>query len=329
MSARSLLFALALLLLVFQPIAALATAPTYDAIYVFGDSYCDVGNLFILTGGAKPAPPYYNGRFSNGPIWVEHLAGSFSLPMLPALSPGGGTDYAFGGAEVINPIPIAPGVNIPNVPQQVALYLSQHGGKADPNALYILEGGGNDIVDANGVGSPDYLGFQIALGISGIEVALRRAGAKNFLIPTLIDVSHLPVAQPIAPICTTSQPRCQTSTLDSFLLVEQTHPRHAYPSHQDVYDLIQGVFTDTTHFGFTDVTDPCLKPTTIFLRRPGSHLLLGRLPSHRLWPLLIRSLRSWRPCPSKHVTNEVIKYKRPGKALRRGVPIYLIRGFSE
>jgi phospholipase/lecithinase/hemolysin len=259
MSARSLLFALALLLLVLQPIAALATAPTYDAIYVFGDSYCDVGNLFILTGGAKPAPPYYNGRFSNGPIWVEHLAGSFSLPMLPALSPGGGTDYAFGGAEVINPIPIAPGVNIPNVPQQVALYLSQHGGKADPKALYILEGGGNDIVDSNGVGSPDYLGFQIALGISGVEVALRRAGAKNFLIPNLFDVSHLPVAKPIAPFA--QQASLATNKyLDSFLLVEQLIQGMRI-RRIDVYDLIQAVFTDTTHFGFTDVTDPCLTTT--------------------------------------------------------------------
>jgi phospholipase/lecithinase/hemolysin len=255
MSARSLLLALALLLLVFQPIAALATTPTYDAIYVFGDSYCDVGNLFILTGGAKPAAPYFNGRFSNGPIWIDHLAGSLGLPMQPALSKGG-TDYAFGGAEVINPIPIAPGVNIPNVPQQVALYLSRAGGKADPNALYVLEGGGNDIVDANGVGSPDYLGFQIALGISGVEVALRRAGAKNFLIPNLIDVSHLPVAQPNAAFAHQAS-LAANKYLDSFLLVEQLIQGMRIRRIQ-VYDLFQGIFTDTTHFGFTDVTDPCL-----------------------------------------------------------------------
>ena len=260
MSARSLLFALTLLvLLAIQPIAALATTPTYDAIYVFGDSYCDVGNLFILTEGARPAPPYYMGRFSNGPLWVEHLAGSFSLPMLPALSPKGGTDYAFGGAEVINPIPIAPGVFIPNVPQQVALYLSQHGGKADPNALYILEGGGNDIVDANGVGSPDYLGFQIALGISGVEVALRRAGAKNFLIPNLFDVSHLPVTKPNAAFAQQAS-LAANKYLDSFLLVEQLIQGMRI-RRIDVYDLIQGIFTDTTHFGFTDVNDPCLTTT--------------------------------------------------------------------
>ena len=29
---------------------AQAATPTFDAIYVFGDSYCDVGNLFTATG---------------------------------------------------------------------------------------------------------------------------------------------------------------------------------------------------------------------------------------------------------------------------------------
>ena len=79
-------------------IAAHAAASSFDAIYVFGDSYSDVGNIFIATGGAKPAPPYYKGRFSNGPIWIDHLAGAYGLTVTPSLK--GGTDYAFGGAEV-------------------------------------------------------------------------------------------------------------------------------------------------------------------------------------------------------------------------------------
>jgi hypothetical protein len=49
---------------------AQAAIPSYDSLYAFGDSYCDVGNLFTATGGAEPAAPYYNGRFSNGPLWL-------------------------------------------------------------------------------------------------------------------------------------------------------------------------------------------------------------------------------------------------------------------
>ncbi len=82
-------------------IAALATTPTYDNLYVFGDSYCDVGNIFAATSGAEPAAPYYQGRFSNGPIWLDHVAGFLGVPMKASLL--GGTDYAFGGAWVTAP----------------------------------------------------------------------------------------------------------------------------------------------------------------------------------------------------------------------------------
>ena len=72
-----------------------AHAGPYSAIYAFGDSLSDVGNVFLGTGGAEPAPPYFAGRFSNGPIWLDYLAAQLGTgPMIPSLQ--GGTDYAFG-----------------------------------------------------------------------------------------------------------------------------------------------------------------------------------------------------------------------------------------
>src|SRR6266404_1973870 len=88
--------------LVSTSIAARAATSPYDAVYVFGDSYCDVGNIYAATNGAIPlSPPYFHGRFSNGPIWIEHVAGVWGLPMTASLL--GGTDYAFGGAYVTVP----------------------------------------------------------------------------------------------------------------------------------------------------------------------------------------------------------------------------------
>jgi phospholipase/lecithinase/hemolysin len=59
---------------------ALAGSP-FSAIYAFGDSLSDVGNAFIFTslpgnGPVEPAPPYVNGQFSNGPVWVQAWRGS-------------------------------------------------------------------------------------------------------------------------------------------------------------------------------------------------------------------------------------------------------------
>src|SRR3984885_3259415 len=101
--------------------AAQAVTASYDALYAFGDSYCDVGNIFTATGGAEPAAPYYNGRFSNGPIWLDHVAGFLGVPLKAYIL--GGTDYAFGGAWVTQPKSVT---GVPSVPEQVGLYLSQH-----------------------------------------------------------------------------------------------------------------------------------------------------------------------------------------------------------
>src|SRR5438045_2065282 len=62
-------------LLDFGPtLADRAEAGPFNNLVVFGDSLSDVGNiaqaLFINT----PGPYYWNGRFSNGPVYAESLA---------------------------------------------------------------------------------------------------------------------------------------------------------------------------------------------------------------------------------------------------------------
>lgn len=58
---KSLWISLTLTWLGFATTVAQAATPNYDALYVFGDSYCDVGNLFAATGDTYPAAPYYMG----------------------------------------------------------------------------------------------------------------------------------------------------------------------------------------------------------------------------------------------------------------------------
>lgn len=46
----------------------------------FGDSLTDTGNAYALTGGAIPDPDFYaGGRFSNGPVWFDQIAGDHGL----------------------------------------------------------------------------------------------------------------------------------------------------------------------------------------------------------------------------------------------------------
>jgi phospholipase/lecithinase/hemolysin len=271
---RNLWIFAALTCLVFTSIAARAATPPYDAIYVFGDSYCDVGNIYAATDFTYPPPPYFEGRFSNGPIWVEHIASAWGLSM--KASAAGGTDYAVGGAYVTSDQTASLGTFhgvIPSVPHQVELYLSLHRGHADPNALYVIEGGGNDILGASNV-SADYLGYQIALGISESELALRRAGAQHFLIPDLLDVGQLPAATAEGPVFASfaSATTVATNKALDLLLGFEGFLERVRIHRLDVFSLFHDIAADSTpltsppstlvsHFGFTNIITPCLIPT--------------------------------------------------------------------
>jgi phospholipase/lecithinase/hemolysin len=239
----------------FATMAAQAATPTYSALYVFGDSYCDVGNLYTATGNTYPPAPYYMGRFSDGPLWIDHVAGFLHVPLTPALL--GGTDYAFGGAWATAPQPLGTGV-IPSVPEQVGLYLEQHGGKADPNALYIIEGGGNDIVDTT-TGSPQALGYAIAQNLVASETLLRQAGARHFVIPNLFNVGLLPVAASKAAFASEASVAANKG-LQHLLEPEEEIPG-VHILRMDVFSLMNAVQADPTHIGFIDIKDPCLTTT--------------------------------------------------------------------
>ena len=71
------------------------------------------------------------------------LVRPFSMVRRSPPSLAGGTNFAWGGACVNA---AAPCLNpVPNIGTQVTQYLSLTGGVADPNALYSIWGGANDI----------------------------------------------------------------------------------------------------------------------------------------------------------------------------------------
>ena len=66
-----------------------AHATTFTSIVALGDSLSDTGNAFIFTGllgDAIPQPPYFDGNFSNGPVWLEVLAAGLGLSVDPSKS---------------------------------------------------------------------------------------------------------------------------------------------------------------------------------------------------------------------------------------------------
>jgi phospholipase/lecithinase/hemolysin len=158
-------------------------ASAYSAMYVFGDSLSDTGNVFAATGGTVPGAPYAAGRFSNGPVWVETLSANLGLgPVNPSLL--GGKNFAWGGATTGGtPAPSFPGTDLTS---QVAGYLGGVGGVADASALYVVWGGGNDVRAGNVTNT--------VANLSAMITSLATAGAVNFLVPNLPDIGLTPDA---------------------------------------------------------------------------------------------------------------------------------------
>ena len=180
-----------------------ALASPYSSMYVFGDSLSDSGSLQILTNGAFPNPadgPYAGGRFSDGPVWVERLAVSLGLANDAKPWLAGGKNYAIAGARtgaVSNP------GDPPGVLAQLGGIWAAAPGTADPNALYVVVGGGNDMRDARtafiGNSAAAQAGRQAAAQAAANNMIqalgfLNLAGAKHVLISNLPNLGGSPEA---------------------------------------------------------------------------------------------------------------------------------------
>ena len=88
-------------------------------IISFGDSLSDVGNTY-LAAGIPQSPPYYQGHYSNGPIWLEYLASKLGVAA-PAPSLAGGLDNAWGGAQTGDGLSF---MGTPNIGIQISTYLA-------------------------------------------------------------------------------------------------------------------------------------------------------------------------------------------------------------
>jgi phospholipase/lecithinase/hemolysin len=172
-----------------------ASALTPTQYIVFGDSFLDAGNVEAAVGPifTDPSLGYWEGRFSDGPTWIDLLSyAQFGHPTRASLL--GGTNFAVGGARGSGDDAQPLGV-IPGLPSQLALfgqYLFQTGQAFDPDALYVINFGNNDVNYIQALADPMSPIFNPALipgvqaayvsNMVGAVVTLKNLGAKNVLL---------------------------------------------------------------------------------------------------------------------------------------------------
>ncbi|MGY0603697.1 MAG: SGNH/GDSL hydrolase family protein, partial [Paraglaciecola chathamensis] len=142
-----------------------ANAVPISDMHVFGDSLSDTGAFTALAPDFCPDPPYADCRFSNGPVWVEHLATDLGVSATTAYA--GGTNWAIGGQRTDNLFADS------NFGGQLFNYLGSAGGMADADALYVIWAGGNDFLqnDPDGTYTPGDAAQNIVDSVATLALA--------------------------------------------------------------------------------------------------------------------------------------------------------------
>ncbi len=218
-------------------------------LIVFGDSLSDNGNLYAVVG-VPPSPPYFEGRFSNGPVWVEVLAARLDLDADEV------RNFALGGAKTGTDNFAVPG--FPGVLTQIDTFVAESTG-TDPDALFVVWAGANDFF-----GEIDDPPARITAAVTNIATAvatLTGVGGKRFLVPNLPDLGKLPDL--LAGDPAVAEGATQISLAFNAALAPTLEGLEAQLGIEiiqlNVFSLFDEIIRDPGAFGLTDVTSPCLQ----------------------------------------------------------------------
>lgn len=236
-----------------------AFADTIDQVIVFGDSLSDNGNIYNLTADLHKVtssipiipkdPPYYQGRFSNGPVWIEDLALGMQVPLV---------DYAYGGSWA-EPLQNSK-FNIPfGLGMQVDYYLMANiTDRHKDQHLYVIWTGANDYIDTRD--NVDEATSNVVNTIESNLDWLIYYGAKNVLVLNLPDLSTVPYANNADP--NTRDIIKQLVTLhNTKLAVMIANTKKTYPGVKIVIGDSTQTFADIlahpSDYQMKNVTDSC------------------------------------------------------------------------
>ena len=144
----------------------------FTRVVFFGDSQTDTGNIYRVTNQTWPiVPPYYRGRFTNGPNWVDQLHLRQKV------------NFAYGGAttdsDFVQGYTKDNTFKAPGVRQQIIQYQQKNSRETigQYRTLHVVWAGANDFIYNNSV-TPQ----MIANSLINCFKDLIAAGAKHLLM---------------------------------------------------------------------------------------------------------------------------------------------------
>jgi outer membrane lipase/esterase len=228
-----------------------AYATTFDNAVIFGDSLSDGGNVSLYTTGTTQA------RYTTNPgqTAAELVAEGVGTTTSPSIL--GGTNFAWGGAGVVNSLYSG----IPTLQEQLLQYLSLTGGVADPNTLYEVWGGANDIfglIGTSGITEAELITGTTTAATSELSLlsSLQQAGANYVVVYNLPNMGLTPSAleegTTVAGYLTLLS-QLYNYNLSNGLTSLSASGLNIVPV--NVYGLLNEVVANPTAYGFTNVTN--------------------------------------------------------------------------
>jgi hypothetical protein len=219
-------------------------------IIVYSDSLADNGNIYKLFG--FPGPPYWNGRWSNGPVAIEDTAAILDMPLLDyayaAATTGLGNLIDGGTPEQIGSLGL-PGITtaynntIGSIPRDTIR-----------NSLFVVYGGFNDFTsDGLTTATADHA----VANLVAIVTDLQKRGAQKILVPELFDMGMVPYYNTEDP-----QTIATATYLSKYLNQKLLAALPKGVLYFDTFGLYHLMRDNPRAFGLTDVVDQCYDPST-------------------------------------------------------------------
>jgi phospholipase/lecithinase/hemolysin len=246
--------------------------------HTFGDSLSDPGNVYTLTEQEyPPSPPYFKGRFSDGPVWVEYFNQVFELaPLkfaeLERSAPTQGVNFALGGATSSD-------VNLlskllPGLQRQIDTFSALDLVKRPPTLFSVWIGALDYLSDPfqrmrriakvkrpTSRFVPQKSATETVGNISNALTTLADSGAKTILVFNLPDLGKIPLARQSSAATSEALTRlseAHNAALETELITLGEKYSETQFISVDVNALFKFVSERPNLFQLSNVTDSCL-----------------------------------------------------------------------
>jgi phospholipase/lecithinase/hemolysin len=235
--------------------------PAFSQLLVFGDSLSDTGNLFKLTGQIfPPSPPYFEGRLSNGPIWVDFIAPKLGLSddRVKSFAVSGATT---GRDNIENARRGTTG--FPGLLNELDAFTTAPGFSGfDPKALYVVWAGGNDFLQI--AETPQEAPKVITQAVTNLATAittLASGGAKQIVVPNQINFGLTPFARErgLSSVATEATIGFNQALAQGLVQLEKT--LNIDLIEVDMFSVVERIAAAPGEFGFSNVSKALIRET--------------------------------------------------------------------